>query len=311
MGRRKIEIQPLADDRNRTVTFVKRKAGLFKKAHELAVLCQVDLAVIIVGDNNKVYEFSSVDTMHLLDVYQKNPPHELKLPENYGNYRKKVHLSDKHEELHSVPADDVPESDYETDTPEPKRRRTLPAPIYPPRPTKNEPLHRPVLRVQIPSDAKSPDLDKTVTALDDRDKKMSKFKSPDRPGKMQLPLPKLATASPSSASVPQLPGPSFYSLMPQQLPTAQFPAILPTPVLNQVFPQWHPDDKNQGEQTPMLALPLRYTNDIFPSPLNPYQEWLQGSQFGSVPHYFAPPLGSLYANSRGSMLRHPPQPPNQ
>ena len=31
MGRRKIEIEPLTDDRNRTVTFVKRKAGLFKK----------------------------------------------------------------------------------------------------------------------------------------------------------------------------------------------------------------------------------------------------------------------------------------
>ena len=93
MGRRKIEIQPLTDDRNRTVTFVKRKAGLFKKAYELAVLCQVDLAVIIVGNNNKVYEFSSVDTKQLIECYQQLTPHELKLPENYGAYKKKALLA--------------------------------------------------------------------------------------------------------------------------------------------------------------------------------------------------------------------------
>lgn len=91
MGRRKIEIQPLTDDRNRTVTFVKRKAGLFKKAHELAVLCQVDLAVIIVGANNKVYEFSSIDTNELIQTYQLKQCkiHESKGPENYGYYPKK------------------------------------------------------------------------------------------------------------------------------------------------------------------------------------------------------------------------------
>lgn len=82
MGRRKIEIEPLTDDRNRTVTFVKRKAGLFKKAHELAVLCQVDLAVIIVGNNNKVYEFSTVDTNEILQAY-----------ENTMNTRKQLHES--------------------------------------------------------------------------------------------------------------------------------------------------------------------------------------------------------------------------
>lgn len=47
-------------------TFLKRKAGLFKKAHELAVLCQVDIAVMIVGHNNKMYEFSSCDTREMV-----------------------------------------------------------------------------------------------------------------------------------------------------------------------------------------------------------------------------------------------------
>ncbi|SCU84830.1 LADA_0D04060g1_1 [Lachancea dasiensis] len=90
MGRRKIAIEPITDERNRTVTFIKRKAGLFKKAHELAVLCQVDVAVLILGSNNTFYEFSSVDTNDLIDHYQNSHlPHDVKGPANYGNYRKK------------------------------------------------------------------------------------------------------------------------------------------------------------------------------------------------------------------------------
>ena len=45
MGRKKIRIAPLADDRSRKVTFAKRKFGLMKKAYELSVLCQVRLAI--------------------------------------------------------------------------------------------------------------------------------------------------------------------------------------------------------------------------------------------------------------------------
>lgn len=90
MGRRKIEIQRISDDRNRAVTFIKRKAGLFKKAHELSVLCQVDIAVIILGSNNTFYEFSSVDTNDLIYHYQndKNLLHEVKDPSDYGDFHK-------------------------------------------------------------------------------------------------------------------------------------------------------------------------------------------------------------------------------
>lgn len=51
-------------------TFLKRKGGLFKKAHELAVLCSVDVAVIIFGHNKKLYEFSSCDMHETLGRYQ-------------------------------------------------------------------------------------------------------------------------------------------------------------------------------------------------------------------------------------------------
>ncbi|KAG5915389.1 hypothetical protein E4U42_008097 [Claviceps africana] len=70
MGRRKIEIKAIKDDRNRSVTFLKRKGGLFKKAHELSVLCSVDVAVFIFGNNKKLYEYSSVDMRDLINRYQ-------------------------------------------------------------------------------------------------------------------------------------------------------------------------------------------------------------------------------------------------
>lgn len=167
MGRRKIEIQPLTDDRNRTVTFVKRKAGLFKKAHELAVLCQVDLAVIIIGNNNKVYEFSSLDTAELINFYQQNKIRlqESKSPENYGNYKKKRKLSDtlqKKDAPGGELQEDDEDSDY-SDSPEPSLKRPKKANMLP---TFNQPYsktesgpahkrddsgsHRPILRVQIP-----------------------------------------------------------------------------------------------------------------------------------------------------------------
>jgi MADS-box transcription factor len=66
MGRRKIEIKAIKDDRNRSVTFLKRKGGLFKKAHELSVLCSVDVAVFIFGQNKKLYEYSSGNMQELI-----------------------------------------------------------------------------------------------------------------------------------------------------------------------------------------------------------------------------------------------------
>ncbi|EPS26979.1 hypothetical protein PDE_01919 [Penicillium oxalicum 114-2] len=88
MGRRKIEIKAIKDDRNRSVTFLKRKGGLFKKAHELAVLCSVDVAVIIFGQNKKLYEYSSCDMQETLGRYQYfGPPHEHKGPDDFSGKR--------------------------------------------------------------------------------------------------------------------------------------------------------------------------------------------------------------------------------
>ena len=59
MGRGKIEIKRIENLNSRQVTFSKRRNGLLKKARELSVLCDAEVAVIIFSGTGKLYEFSS------------------------------------------------------------------------------------------------------------------------------------------------------------------------------------------------------------------------------------------------------------
>ncbi|GAA5895060.1 hypothetical protein JCM8208_000101 [Rhodotorula glutinis] len=87
MGRRKISIAPIKDDRNRQVTFLKRKNGLFKKAYELGVLCSADVAVVVFNANGKLFEFHSGDMDQILLRYSHyaGPAHEKRGPDDYMN----------------------------------------------------------------------------------------------------------------------------------------------------------------------------------------------------------------------------------
>eukprot|EP00123_Amoebidium_parasiticum_P006025 comp17079_c0_seq1/m.15833 comp17079_c0_seq1/g.15833 ORF comp17079_c0_seq1/g.15833 comp17079_c0_seq1/m.15833 type:complete len:240 (-) comp17079_c0_seq1:9-728(-) len=83
MGRKKITIQPIVDERNKQVTFTKRKTGLMKKAYELSVLCDCEVALIIFNGNNKLYQFSSTDIDKILLKYTEyTEPHESKSNED-------------------------------------------------------------------------------------------------------------------------------------------------------------------------------------------------------------------------------------
>ncbi|CAI9093176.1 OLC1v1028614C5 [Oldenlandia corymbosa var. corymbosa] len=63
MGRRKVEIKKIEDKNSRQVTFSKRRNGLMKKARELSVLCDVDVAVLIFSSRGKLYDFSSSNSL--------------------------------------------------------------------------------------------------------------------------------------------------------------------------------------------------------------------------------------------------------
>ncbi|XP_078698623.1 myocyte-specific enhancer factor 2A-like isoform X33 [Branchiostoma floridae x Branchiostoma belcheri] len=77
MGRKKIQIARIDDERNRQVTFTKRKFGLMKKAYELSVLCDCEIALIIFNSANKLFQYASTDMDKVLLKYTEyNEPHE-------------------------------------------------------------------------------------------------------------------------------------------------------------------------------------------------------------------------------------------
>ncbi|XP_074565599.1 MADS-box transcription factor 51-like isoform X2 [Curcuma longa] len=64
MGRRgKVELRRIEDRTSRQIRFSKRRSGLFKKAYELAVLCDAEVALVVFSPAGKLYEFSSVSSL--------------------------------------------------------------------------------------------------------------------------------------------------------------------------------------------------------------------------------------------------------
>ncbi|CAI9758246.1 unnamed protein product [Fraxinus pennsylvanica] len=58
MGRSKLPIKKIENVTNRQVTFSKRRYGLIKKAYEIAVLCDIDLALIMFSPSGRLSHFS-------------------------------------------------------------------------------------------------------------------------------------------------------------------------------------------------------------------------------------------------------------
>jgi hypothetical protein len=57
MGRGKVELKRIDNRVSRQVTFSKRRQGLLKKAHELAVLCDVDVGVVVFSERGKLFQY--------------------------------------------------------------------------------------------------------------------------------------------------------------------------------------------------------------------------------------------------------------
>lgn len=59
MGRGKIEIKKIENSVHRQVTFCKRRGGLMKKAYELSILCDAEVALIVFSGRGKLYELGA------------------------------------------------------------------------------------------------------------------------------------------------------------------------------------------------------------------------------------------------------------
>ncbi|XP_074567128.1 MADS-box transcription factor 51-like [Curcuma longa] len=100
MARRgKVELRRIEDRTSRQVRFSKRRSGLFKKAHELSVLCDAEVALVVFSPAGKLYEFSSISRCHqdyslALRDKQDNPS----MTPNHKFYAKKMeNLCSRHE----------------------------------------------------------------------------------------------------------------------------------------------------------------------------------------------------------------------
>ncbi|KAL5791515.1 hypothetical protein ACOSP7_000109 [Xanthoceras sorbifolium] len=72
MGRGKVELKRIENQTSRQVTFSKRKNGILKKAYELSLLCDAEVAMIIFSSSGKVYQFATDDEMDRIIARYRN-----------------------------------------------------------------------------------------------------------------------------------------------------------------------------------------------------------------------------------------------
>ena len=59
MGRGRVQLKRIENKINRQVTFSKRRGGLLKKAHEISVLCDAEVALIVFSHKGKLFEYAT------------------------------------------------------------------------------------------------------------------------------------------------------------------------------------------------------------------------------------------------------------
>lgn len=70
MGRGRVQLKRIENKINRQVTFSKRRSGLLKKAHEISVLCDAEVAVIVFSTKGKLYEYSTDSWYYSLSSFK-------------------------------------------------------------------------------------------------------------------------------------------------------------------------------------------------------------------------------------------------
>ncbi|XP_050125940.1 MADS-box protein JOINTLESS-like isoform X2 [Malus sylvestris] len=121
MMREKIQIKKIDYLPARQVTFSKRRRGIFKKAGELSVLCDSEVAVIIFSQTGKLFDFSSSSTKDVIARYNSRTGREnsdqptldqLQL-EKKNKIRLSKELEDKSHKLRQMKGEDLEDLDLD------------------------------------------------------------------------------------------------------------------------------------------------------------------------------------------------------
>ncbi|XP_022950516.1 MADS-box protein SVP-like [Cucurbita moschata] len=116
MAKERIQIRKIDNATARQVTFSKRRRGLFKKAKELSVLCDADVALIVFSATGKLFEFSSSSMKGIIErhnLHSKNlqkleqPSLELQLVENSNYTRLNKEIAEKTRQLRQMRGEEL------------------------------------------------------------------------------------------------------------------------------------------------------------------------------------------------------------
>ncbi|KAI7847670.1 hypothetical protein BDC45DRAFT_547448 [Circinella umbellata] len=293
MGRKKIKIQPIQDDRNRQVTFLKRKYGLMKKAYELSVLCNCDIGLIIFNNsNNKLVQYASKDMDKVLLRYTEyQEPHESK-----NNFDFMDSGSDQGKEMDG--------SDPENDLDYTPQYRQQPSSMH-----HNHQSVSPMINTEVPPPPPA--------------------QSQQQRQPMMMPPPPPPPTQPPSMSSPLLPNndkkpPNLRVQIPnEEQQQQQTQSSITTSSSQQVNNRSVVADraigngnKGQGQQaSPTTALPSQFAQNL-PSPFSIYPEFLQQNElpsplnFSATPttsHAFNWPAASSSTSATGAAIQAPVQ----
>ncbi|XWS41649.1 hypothetical protein CRYUN_Cryun17cG0100500 [Craigia yunnanensis] len=116
MAREKIQIKKIDNATARQVTFSKRRRGLFKKAEELSILCDADVALIIFSSTGKLCEYASSSMKEILERHNlrsknleklEQPSLELQLVENSNHSMMTMEVAEKCHQLRQMRGEEL------------------------------------------------------------------------------------------------------------------------------------------------------------------------------------------------------------
>ncbi|XP_071922420.1 MADS-box protein SOC1-like [Coffea arabica] len=99
MVRGKTQIKRIENSTSRQVTFSKRRKGLLKKAFELSVLCDAEVALIVFSPSGKLFEFSSSSAASTTERYRKCIKNLLRPSKQMDHFEEEVAILRKKIEL--------------------------------------------------------------------------------------------------------------------------------------------------------------------------------------------------------------------